>query len=118
MEEIIFNLLVIGVEKYPMLMTLFLVIGFMRVINKPLFSFLNTLVKATPTVRDDEILAVVEQSKIYKTIAFILDWTASIKLPKKVEAVPVAEVSKVVTPSVPVVSVASEKQSSEPNKAS
>ena len=118
MEEIFLSLLTIGVQKYPMLMTVFFVIGFLRAINKPLFSFLNTLVKATPTVRDDEILAVVEQSKIYKAIAFVLDWTASIKLPKKVEAVPVAEVSSVITPSVPVVSVASEKQPSEPNKAS
>lgn len=89
MEELLFNLLAIGVEKYPILMTVFLVIGILRAVNKPLFTFLNSLVKATPTLKDDEVLVAVEQSKIYKAIVFILDWTASVKLPVKKEAVPV-----------------------------
>jgi len=89
MEELLFNLLAVGIEKYPILMTVFLVIGILRSINKPLFAFLNTLVKATPTLKDDEALVVVEQSKIYKAISFALDWTASVKLPVKKEVVPV-----------------------------
>lgn len=89
MEELLLNLLSIGAEKYPILMTIFLVIGILRAINKPLFAFLGTLVKATPTLKDDEILQSVETSKIYKAIVFFLDWTASVKIPVKKEVVPV-----------------------------
>jgi hypothetical protein len=88
MEELLINLLAIGVEKYPILMTVFFVIGFLRAINKPLFTFLGTLVKATPTPKDDEILQTVETSKIYKAIVFVLDWTASVKIPAKAVVVP------------------------------
>lgn len=66
--------------KYPIIITIFTVIGVLRVINKPLFAFFHAFVAATPSTKDDEILASVEQSKVYKAICFVLDWTLSIKV--------------------------------------
>jgi len=83
MEELLYNLLAIGVEKYPILTSIFLVIGVLRAINKPLFVFLRAYVLATPSTSDDAILDSVEKSQVYKAISFVLDWTTSIKLPAK-----------------------------------
>lgn len=87
MEELLYNLLAIGVEKYPVLTSIFLVIGILRAINKPFFAFLRAYVLATPSTSDDAVLDRVEQSQVYKAISFVLDWTTSIKLPAKQAAV-------------------------------
>jgi hypothetical protein len=71
------------VDQAPMLTSLFVVVGVLRVVNKPLFAFLHTLVDATPTDVDNKVLNEVEQSKLYTTVTFVLDWLGSIKLPKK-----------------------------------
>ena len=70
-----------AIEKYPVLVTIFAVIGVLRVINKPLFSFLRTFVSATQTTADDQLLDTAEKSKVYKAICYLLDLTASIKVP-------------------------------------
>jgi hypothetical protein len=71
------------VQKWPVVSTVLMVVGVLRFINKPLFSFLRTFVLATPSKKDDQILDKVESSKVYKTICYILDWFGSIKLPSK-----------------------------------
>jgi hypothetical protein len=71
------------VDKWPVLSSVFLVIGVLRSINKPLFSFLRTFVLATPSKKDDLILDGIEASKIYKVVAYVLDWFSSVKLPDK-----------------------------------
>lgn len=88
MENLIVSLLAFAVEKFPALTSVFLVIGVLRVINKPLFAFLRSYVQATPSTHDDSVLDGIEQSKIYSTISFILDWTASVKLPPKQAPIP------------------------------
>lgn len=70
------------VQKYPLLMSVIAVMGTLRLINKPLFTFLRTFVSATPGSWDDRLLNEVEQSKAYKVISFILDYLGSIKLPE------------------------------------
>lgn len=66
--------------NYPWVMTIMLVISIARAINKPLFALLHAYVDATPSIKDNEFLAKLESSKIYKAICWVLDYTLSIKL--------------------------------------
>jgi hypothetical protein len=43
--------------------------------------FLQAVVEATPSQSDNVLLQKVMESKIYKGLAFVLDYLASIKLP-------------------------------------
>jgi hypothetical protein len=78
MLEIITELL----DKAPWLQTVFIVIGVLRVVFKPLFSLLQAAALATPTLKDDSIIKDIMESKIYLGIAYVLDYLGSIKLPK------------------------------------
>jgi hypothetical protein len=96
LEEVIQNVMVMAAQKYPVVLGLFSVIGLMRAINKPLFAFLRTIAKETVTTKDDTLIDSIEQSKVYKSITFVLDWALSVKLPPpKSEVVLVKEVEKV-----------------------
>lgn len=81
MEETLANLLGGLVVKYPWAMTILVVIGVLRSINKPLFSLMRALAKSTTNTTDDGVLDQIEQSKAYKILTYILDWTTSVKLP-------------------------------------
>lgn len=80
MESEISALLLLLVGKFPMLTTVLLVVGTLRAVNKPLFALLHAFVEATPSTADDEKLAAVEASGIYKGFTFVLDWFASVKV--------------------------------------
>jgi hypothetical protein len=54
-----------------------------RLLLKPTMTWLHSITEATETKKDNEALEKVEQSSIYKTIIFVLDWIASIKIAKK-----------------------------------
>jgi len=69
-------------QKYPIIVAILSVIGFLRVIFKPLFTFLHAIADATKSTKDNAILASVEDSKVYKAVVFVLDYIASIKLPQ------------------------------------
>jgi len=58
-------------------------IGGMRVLFKPLMVFLEAIALYTPSKKDDEIYKNINEGNTYKTIRIILDFLASIKLPKK-----------------------------------
>jgi hypothetical protein len=60
----------------------FAVIGTLRAVFKPLFALAEAFVKSTESTKDDEVLAGVKASSIYKIVAFLLDYLGSIKLPK------------------------------------
>lgn len=77
MEETIAMLL----QKYPMLVQVIMIIGVLRVVNKPLFTFLHAFAAATPSKVDDKIVGEIEQSKIYKMVSYVFDWFGSVKLP-------------------------------------
>lgn len=56
------------------------VIGSLRTINKPLFSFLNSIVSFTYwTEKDNQWLKSIEASKVYSGVMYVLDWVASVK---------------------------------------
>ena len=71
------------IAKFPVLASVLMVIGVLRLVNKPLFAFLRTVVDATPTPKDNEILVKIETSKAYKYVSFVLDYLGSVKLPQK-----------------------------------
>lgn len=68
--------------KAPILMTVLFVIGALRAVFKPFFSLLRTYVQYTPNPADDAVLDKAESSAWYKAFVWVLDFTASVKLPK------------------------------------
>ena len=79
MEAILLQL----VDKYPVVAMIFMVVGILRAIFKPLMSLLLSYVDATPSKVDNEMLEKFLNSKIYAGLVWALDYAASIKLPKK-----------------------------------
>ena len=67
--------------KYPQLAQVLVIVGTLRLVFKPLFTFLHQFVDATPTTRDNEFLSKVEGSKAYKLVAWAMDYFASVKMP-------------------------------------
>lgn len=69
--------------QYPIVASILMVIGVLRVVMKPLMDFLRAVVLATPGTGDDALLAKVEASKIYGYWLYFLDWIGSIKTPTR-----------------------------------
>lgn len=83
MEDFILRIIYWVLERYPEAMAVISVVGILRIINKPLQGFLDKVVEAIPGEKDDEFLAKMRESKIYKVFIFLLDYIGSIKPPKK-----------------------------------
>lgn len=79
MEELT-NLVLNLIQSYPKLGTIVAIIGTLRVIFKPLFSFLDVIVAATPSTKDEELLGKVKDSKAFKAFSFLVDYVGSIKI--------------------------------------
>lgn len=58
-------------------------IGGFRVVFKPLMALLEAISIYTPTKKDDELYKSINEGNTYKTIRFLFDFIASIKLPEK-----------------------------------
>ena len=78
MEAIILEL----AQKYPGLLSAFAVMGVLRAIFKPMMVMLEAYASSTESKKDDEWLAKFKAGKFYAGLAFVLDYAASIKLPK------------------------------------
>jgi hypothetical protein len=59
------------------------IVGSLRIAIKPIVSLVTAVVLITPSKKDDLLPAKILESKGYKTFVFIVDYLASIKLPKK-----------------------------------
>ena len=70
-------------EKYPIIATLALVIGGLRLVFKPIMAVIESVIAYTPYDSDDKWLAQVKANKIYLALAWFVDWSASVKLPAK-----------------------------------
>lgn len=70
-------------EKYPVIVKIFFYLGVVRHFMKPLMSLAVTYVQFTPSKSDNEWLDKVVKNKIYKVVAYLLDWSVSVKLPKE-----------------------------------
>lgn len=85
MEELISQILgfiIPFVKEYPLFATVLFAMGFLRIIFKPLFAFVDAFVLATPTAKDDAAVASFKSGPIYKWVVFAIDYFASIKLVK------------------------------------
>lgn len=58
------------------------VIGSLRIFVKPIMSLLLAYVEFTPNTRDNELYEDLEKGNVMKTLTYLLDWFASIKLNK------------------------------------
>jgi hypothetical protein len=56
------------------------IVGFLRLVNKPLFALLHSYVKSTSSEDDDKKLEGFMNSSQYKLFCFVLDWVTSVKL--------------------------------------
>lgn len=77
MEQIFIEL----VQKYPNAVMVLTAVGVLRAIFKPLMGVWEAYVASTPSVSDDEVLNNFKTSKLYKALAWFVDYAASIKLP-------------------------------------
>lgn len=77
------QLIIEMVLQYPGLTSAFVIIGLLRAVFKPIFSVAQAYVKETADPDDDKKLAKFMESKPYKAMAWLLDYTASIKVPVK-----------------------------------
>ena len=67
--------------QYGWLVAVMTIVGVLRMVFKPAMSLLKTVVDLTPTAKDNELLEKILKNPMYKIFAYLLDWTASVKLP-------------------------------------
>ena len=75
MQETVAQLMV----QFPWIATIFMVIGVIRVVVKPLMELAKSIAASTPSTKDDAAVASLESNKIYKTVLFVIDWIFSLK---------------------------------------
>jgi hypothetical protein len=68
--------------NHPHLSAVLVVIGVFRAVFKPIMTVLEAYVGATESTKDNELLEKIKGSKTYKVLVWLVDYTASIKLPK------------------------------------
>lgn len=78
MDALVLELL----QQYPWITKLVLIMGVARLIFKPLMSAIQAKVVLTPDKSDDAKLRRIMTSTPYLIFSFLLDLTASIKLPR------------------------------------
>lgn len=71
------------IAQYPVVSSILVVVGALRLVFKPVMTAIQAIVAVTPSKKDDEVLAKAEASSIYKAIVWVIDYLASIKLPVK-----------------------------------
>lgn len=91
LSALLISILTVAITKFPILSSVFMVMGVMRAAFKPLMSLIETVVAATPTKADDEVLTEVKASKVYTSIVWLVDYFASVKIPVAAAAVAPAQ---------------------------
>lgn len=69
------------VLQYPAVASALLAMSILRAVFKPLQGVVDKYVEATPDPDDDSKWAKIKESKPYLAFAWLVDFTASIKLP-------------------------------------
>lgn len=81
--EFFIPMIVSFAQQYPVVAGIFIVMGILRAIMKPLFALFHAYVDATvDNQADNALLAKIEDSSIFKGIVFVLDYLFSVKLIK------------------------------------
>lgn len=79
MEEFLVEIL----KDYPWFATLVMAMGTARIICKPLFSLIGSIIQSTPTKEDDAKWEAFKHSRFFKTARYLVDYLASVKIPPK-----------------------------------
>lgn len=75
--------LVVGaLAAYPEFTVFMTVMGTARMVNKPLFTVIQKFVDSTETKVDNEWWANAQKHPAMRSFLWVLDWTASVKVPK------------------------------------
>ena len=82
MTAIVIQQLDFVMEAFPIVRYLLAAFFVLRVLNKTVFAALKKYVELTPEIEDNEHFKRITGNKYYKIFAFVLDMTASVKLPK------------------------------------
>lgn len=69
-------------QKAPVILSILSVIGLLRLIMKPVMSILKAVAAETKTDKDDLIVEKIESSAVWKGLCWVIDYVASVKLPK------------------------------------
>ena len=67
-------------NEFPWFRDFVLLMGTLRFVFKPLVTFTERFVKATPWKSDDEQWAKIKRTRGYGIVAFLVDYFASIKI--------------------------------------
>ena len=76
------TILLAMIAKYPIMSSILMAMGLLRAINKPIFALVQAFVDYTLTTSDNEKFEKFKNNAIVKKILWLLDYTASVKLPK------------------------------------
>lgn len=68
-------------QTHPKVAAALMVIGTIRLTMKPAMTALHEFTKQTPTEKDDLLLQRLEASRVWRSIAFLIDLLGSVKLP-------------------------------------
>jgi len=79
---------------YPALAGVLSVLYIIGLVNKPLFSILKSIVDYTVSTKDNEFYDKIVNSKAYKYISYVLDWSIRFKAPKVEQKEEIKIVSK------------------------
>ena len=67
-------------QQLPWYGDMLIVMGFLRVIFKPTFTILNAIVQATPSDKDNRMLADLRATSTYRIFVWVMDFFASVKV--------------------------------------
>jgi hypothetical protein len=77
--QILVNFVMGFADKYPIIATVIMIIGGLRLVFKPMISIARSVVEYTPSTSDNAALDKFEGGKFYKSMMYVLDLFASIK---------------------------------------
>lgn len=67
-------------SNHAWIVTALIIVGGLRIVFKPLMALLRAIADATPSTKDNDFLDRAEASKIFKTLCWLIDLLASIKV--------------------------------------
>jgi hypothetical protein len=80
--ELLKPLVEVYAGKLGIVVQIISIVGTLRLAVKPVMTLIETVVMITPSESDNNLPDEIRASKAYKMVVFVLDWFASIKLPK------------------------------------
>ncbi len=81
LESAALQLLVSYIKANPEAAAIFAVIGFLQITVRPFCDWVCLAIAASPSTRDDQMLADLRENKIFKALAYVVKLLLGIKIP-------------------------------------